>query len=76
MYKLTEEDIDNERVFEDTIAIYPRFYDILSPTGTWDDHVVLKDLDKTYGIPLPLPGTCKRGAAAGGGQMHQHRPHG
>lgn len=51
MYKLTEEDIDNERVFEDTIAIYPRFYDILSPTGTWDDHVFLKDLDKTYGIP-------------------------
>ncbi|MFP4017430.1 MAG: FAD-dependent oxidoreductase [Halanaerobiales bacterium] len=50
-YRLTEEDIDKERMFEDNIAIYPRFYDILSPTGTWDDHVYVVDLDREYGIP-------------------------
>ncbi len=50
-YRLTEDDINNQRMFEDNIAIYPRFYDILSPTGTWDDHVYIVDLDKEYGIP-------------------------
>ncbi|HHU91554.1 MAG TPA: FAD-dependent oxidoreductase [Halanaerobiaceae bacterium] len=50
-YRLTAEDIDKERIFEDTIAIYPRFYDMLSPTGTWDDLVYIVDLDKEYGIP-------------------------
>ena len=51
VYRLTAEDIDAERFFEDTIAIYPRFYDMLSPTGTWDDLVYIVDLDKEYGIP-------------------------
>ncbi len=50
-YKLTEEDIDEERMFSDNIAIFPRFYDMLSPTGTWDDHIYIVDLDKQYGIP-------------------------
>lgn len=50
-YRLTEDDIDNQRMFQDNIAIYPRFYDILSPTGTWDDHVYTVDLDREYGIP-------------------------
>lgn len=51
VYRLTAEDIDEGRFFEDTIAIYPRFYDMLSPTGTWDDLVYIVDLDKEYGIP-------------------------
>ncbi|MEJ6949465.1 FAD-dependent oxidoreductase [Natronospora cellulosivora (SeqCode)] len=50
-YRLTEEDIDSQKMFEDNIALYPRVYDILSPTGTWDDHVYVVDLDKEYGIP-------------------------
>ncbi|MFW6034723.1 MAG: FAD-dependent oxidoreductase [Halothermotrichaceae bacterium] len=50
-YKLTEEDIENEKIFEDNITIFPCFYDMLSPTGTWDDHIFIKDLDKQYSIP-------------------------
>ncbi len=35
-YRLTKEDIEAQKVFEDAIAVYPRFYDMLSPDGYMD----------------------------------------
>jgi hypothetical protein len=36
LYKLTKEDIEAQKVFEDAIAVYPRIYDMLSPDGNMD----------------------------------------
>lgn len=36
LYKLTTEDIEAQKVFEDAIAIYPRIYDMLAPDGYMD----------------------------------------
>lgn len=36
LYKLTRDDIEAQRVFEDAIAVYPRIYDMLSPDGNMD----------------------------------------
>ena len=32
-YRLTKEDIENQKVFDDAIAEYPRIYDMLAPDG-------------------------------------------
>jgi hypothetical protein len=34
-YQLTKEDIENNRKFKDTIAVFPRFYDMLALDGDW-----------------------------------------
>lgn len=49
-YKLTSEDIDSGTEFADTIAVYPAFYDMLSPSGNWDDNL-LTGTFKPYSIP-------------------------
>ena len=36
LYKLTKEDIEAQKVFEDAIAVYPRIYDMLAPDGYMD----------------------------------------
>lgn len=36
LYRLTVEDIEAQRVFDDAIAVYPRIYDMLSPDGNMD----------------------------------------
>ncbi len=36
LYKLTKDDIEAQKVFDDAIAVYPRFYDMLSPDGNMD----------------------------------------
>lgn len=64
LYRLTKEDIEAQRVFEDAIAVYPRIYDMLSPDGYMDGdgkmegegykgHIYepIKD-DRSYTIPF------------------------
>jgi hypothetical protein len=36
LYRLTKEDIEAQKIFEDAIAVYPRFYDMLSPDAYMD----------------------------------------
>lgn len=36
LYRLTKEDIEAQKVFDDAIAIYPRIYDMLAPDGYMD----------------------------------------
>lgn len=36
LYRLTKEDIEAQKVFEDAIAVYPRIYDMLSPDAYMD----------------------------------------
>jgi len=53
-YTLTQEDIDVGRYFPDEIVRYPRFYDMLSLTGRWDDSDTLYievQPDKEFSIP-------------------------
>ena len=35
LYRLTWEDIEDARHFEDSIAVFPRFYDYVAPEGDW-----------------------------------------
>ena len=35
-YKLTLEDMENDRAFDDCIAVYPKFYDMLAPDAYMD----------------------------------------
>ena len=65
LYTLTEEDIEEDRKFEDVIAVYPRFYDMLTPDETkltvgdggiegkgYEGHIlVYAEKGRTYGIP-------------------------
>ncbi len=34
-YRLTREDVDGGRKFDDGIGIFPKFYDVVSLTGAW-----------------------------------------
>lgn len=36
LYRLTKEDIEAQKVFDDAIAVYPRIYDMLAPDGYMD----------------------------------------
>ncbi|MHB8130831.1 MAG: FAD-dependent oxidoreductase, partial [Mobilitalea sp.] len=36
IYRLTKEDIEAQKIFEDAIAVYPRIYDMLAPDGNMD----------------------------------------
>jgi len=36
LYKLTKEDTIAQTIFDDAIAVYPRFYDMLAPDGYMD----------------------------------------
>lgn len=79
LYRLTKEDIEAQRIFEDAIAIYPRIYDMLSPDGNMDGdgkmegegyqgHIYepIKD-DRSYSIPYRslIPADVKNLIVAG-----------
>ena len=50
-YKLTSNDIDSQVDFTDIIATYPTVYDMLSPSGRWDDNFLIVNPNKFYNIP-------------------------
>ncbi|MBQ4257893.1 MAG: FAD-dependent oxidoreductase [Clostridia bacterium] len=65
VYELTEEDIETDRKFDDVIAVYPRFYDMLTPDETkltvgdggiegkgYEGHILVSaEKGRTFGIP-------------------------
>jgi hypothetical protein len=63
LYRLTVEDMETQKEFEDVIAVYPRFYDMLSPDANMDGDGSFKGAgyvghiyepivdDRTYNIP-------------------------
>lgn len=63
VYKLTKDDIESNKSFDDVIAVYPRIYDMLAPDGSmtgdgsldgggYKGHVYVPvEGDRTYQIP-------------------------
>ncbi len=54
LYRLTMEDIEAQRVFEDAIAVYPRIYDMLSPDGNMDGDGRMEGLGNRGHIYEPI----------------------
>jgi hypothetical protein len=63
LYKLTMEDIEANKQFDDVIAVYPRFYDMLAPDAQMDGdgsvegkgyegHIYTPVKDRSYQIPF------------------------
>jgi Dehydrogenases (flavoproteins) len=55
-YKLSIEDMENNRKFDDVIAVYPRFYDMLAPDAEMDGDGSVEGAGYSGHIYVPIEG--------------------